>query len=192
MFDIKADIWFASIVWQTKLKINNDPLVKCAKEMKLYSDGVTYTNQGGWQSKSVGNEVKEIDTFVKLVDQAVAKACGSVELPELEFYNAWFNINGKGDYNLLHNHHGSIISGVYYPFAEKDMGNIEFHRADDMQYYMPTLQKYNQFTSEKAVYKPETGLLLLFPSWLKHQVLPNKSNKERISLAFNYGVKYAN
>jgi hypothetical protein len=32
---------------------------------------------------------------------------------------------------------------------------------------------------------PITGKLILFPGWLKHQVLQNNSNNERISLAFN-------
>ena len=43
-------------------------------------------------------------------------------------------------------------------------------------------------TSSEATYKPITGMLLIFPSWIKHGVTVNKSNKERIALSFNYGV----
>jgi hypothetical protein len=31
--------------------------------------------------------------------------------------------------------------------------------------------------------------MYVFPSWLKHSVQPNKTDKDRISISFNYGVK---
>ena len=190
MTDIQADVWFANIVWKTKLAIDNSKLKQKADEMRLYTEGVKLTNQQGWQSKSVGTEDTVLAEFCTVLDEVVAKCTASVSLPDLQFYNLWFNINPPGSYNTLHNHQGSILSGVYYiDVPEANMGNIEFHRADDMQYYMPPLKNYNQFTSQKAVYKPESGMLLLFPSWLKHQVMQNQSNTDRYSLSFNYGVK---
>ena len=194
MFDIKADVWFANIVWQTQLDIDNSILLKKAKELELYSSSVNLTNQGnGYQSKSLSPDIAEVQELVTVLDQVVEKASTSVQLPKLDFYNLWFNINHPGSYNLLHNHHGGLISGVYYvDVPSKGMGNIEFHRGDDYEYYMPQLKKYNQFTSQKASYEPRTGMLLLFPSWLKHQVLANKSQKERVSISFNYGVQNAN
>ena len=189
MTDIRADVWFANIVWQTSLAINNSKLKQRADELRLYTEGVKITNQQGWQSKSVGTEDIVLTEFKTVLDQVVSKCASSVELPDLKFMNLWFNINPPGAYNTLHNHQDSILSGVYYiDVPESNMGNIEFLREDDIQYYMPTLKKYNQFTSQKAVYKPEAGMLLLFPSWLKHQVLSNQSNSDRYSLSFNYGV----
>ena len=190
MIDIKADVWFANIVWQTQLNIENSILLKKAKELELYTSSVNLTNQGnGYQSKSLGEDVTEVKEFVTILNQVAEKACNSVQLPKLNFFNMWFNINYPGSYNLLHNHHGAILSGVYYvDVPDANMGNIEFLRGDDYEYYMPQLKKYNQFTSQKASYTPKTGMLLLFPAWLKHQVLSNKSEKERVSISFNYGV----
>ena len=55
MIDIKADVWFANIVWQTQLNIENSILLKKAKELELYTSSVNLTNQGnGYQSKSLG------------------------------------------------------------------------------------------------------------------------------------------
>jgi ectoine hydroxylase-related dioxygenase (phytanoyl-CoA dioxygenase family) len=34
-------------------------------------------------------------------------------------------------------------------------------------------------------YLPENGKLIVFPSWLEHSVLANKTNEIRISIAFN-------
>nr|NIM64347.1 hypothetical protein [Acidobacteriota bacterium]NIQ86516.1 hypothetical protein [Acidobacteriota bacterium] len=36
--------------------------------------------------------------------------------------------------------------------------------------------------------EPHDGDLILFPSYLKHEVLPNPSERERINLAFNVTV----
>jgi uncharacterized protein (TIGR02466 family) len=66
------------------------------------------------------------------------------------------------------------------------MGSIEFHRSDEAQYYIPdNLDRYTQFTSHKATYHPVTGMLLIFPSWLKHFVHSNQSEQARISMSFN-------
>lgn len=35
---------------------------------------------------------------------------------------------------------------------------------------------------------PKAGRLVMFPSWLMHQVRPYKGNAERISIAFNLAL----
>ena len=71
----------------------------------------------------------------------------------------------------------------------KNMGNIEFYRDDDSQYYLPPLESYNGFTKQKHVIEPEAGMLLLFPGWVKHAVQGNRTNRDRVSISFNYGVR---
>ena len=38
--------------------------------------------------------------------------------------------------------------------------------------------------SQSAI-RPEAGLLVLFPSWLRHSVNTHKGNRDRISIAIN-------
>ena len=74
MFDIKADVWFANIVWQTQLDIDNSILLKKAKELELYSSSVNLTNQGnGYQSKSLSPDIAEVQELVTVLDQVVEK-----------------------------------------------------------------------------------------------------------------------
>ena len=47
------------------------------------------------------------------------------------------------------------------------------------------LEKYNNFTGEKATYTPKSGRVLIFPSWLKHSVYPFYCDGERRSMSFN-------
>ena len=35
-------------------------------------------------------------------------------------------------------------------------------------------------------YEPKAGRCIMFPSWLWHEVKPNKSNDTRISVSFNF------
>ena len=38
------------------------------------------------------------------------------------------------------------------------------------------------------VVRPKTGLMVMFPAWLLHQVRPYKGGAERISIAFNLSL----
>jgi hypothetical protein len=88
-----------------------------------------------------------------------------------EFVTYWFNINGPGHYNALHDHgyFGDNLCGCLYLQTPKDSGQIKF------------VTKTTQ-----VVIEPKVGKLILFPDNLKHEVLANLSNDDRISIAFNF------
>lgn len=194
---LKADLWFPSIVWATAdIDFDTDWLKQYADQLRTASDGVKISNSGGWQSQSIEYpQFREPTTPPQLkklkvqLDGAVQEASQQAGLPGLNLNNLWFNINGYKDHNLLHDHQGSLISGVLYTHTNKigDQGNIEFHREDSAVHFIPPLDRYNHFTSTKGSYEPKQGLLLLFPSWLKHSVNSNMSQDERYSISFNYG-----
>lgn len=196
---LKADLWFPSIVWATdQIDFDTKWLKQYADQLRTANpEGVKISNSGGWQSRSIEfPEFSEPTTppqllkLQKQIDQAVAEASAQAGLPQLFLNNLWFNINGYKDHNMLHDHQGSLISGVIYTSVEEPdlMGNIEFHREDSAIHFIPPLDRYNHFTSQKGSYGPMEKLLLLFPSWLKHSVNSNMSQKERYSISFNYGA----
>jgi len=196
---LKADLWFPSIVWATdQIDFDTKWLKQYADQLRTANpDGVKISNAGGWQGRSIEYpEFKEpimppqLKKLKIQLDTAVQEAQQQAGFPQLHLNNLWFNINGYKDHNLLHDHQGSLISGVLYTSVEEPelMGNIEFHREDSAIHYIPPLDRYNHFTSQKGSYGPIEKLLLLFPSWLKHSVNSNMSQKERYSLSFNYGA----
>lgn len=195
---LKADLWFPSIVWATdQIDFDTKWLKQYADQLRTANpEGVKISNAGGWQSRSIEypefNEPTIPPQLKKLkmqLDGAVQEASQQAGLPPLNLNNMWFNINGYKDHNMMHDHQGSLISGVVYTNVEEPdkMGNIEFFRDDDAIHYIPPLDRYNHFTSQKGSYQPMENLLLLFPSWLKHSVNSNMSQKERYSFSFNYG-----
>jgi hypothetical protein len=54
---------------------------------------------------------------------------------------------------------------------------------------LPDIKSKNFYNDRSYRITPQEGMILLFPSYLKHQVDYNKSNDTRLSLAFNYFIK---
>ena len=94
----------------------------------------------------------------------------------------WTNINEPGSANLFHSHYraDADVSGVYY-VQGKDTGVIRFATHEQMNKMIRPGQPYSNMIG----HAPREGDLLMFPSYLLHDVEVNRSNRQRISIAFN-------
>lgn len=163
-------------------------------------DGVKRTNVKGWHSASDLFERREPAQarIAEIIKQAVAVATrklapnAPVETFEL-VCEGWINVNPSGGYNAPHAHHGSFWSGTYYVANAGGTGGagtgggIEFlapHRLAT-----PGGLIKAPMTAGKALFRPQAGTLLLFPSNLMHWVHPNDSAQERVTIAFNASVR---
>jgi len=106
----------------------------------------------------------------------------------LEFERAWINVFQPGAQEAQHSHDGSLLSCSYYVDAPENCGALVFpdpvaarrsHRA-----FTHTGGK-TFFTMPECGFQPQAGRLIMFESWVEHGVQCNKSDKPRISLAFN-------
>lgn len=190
---LHTELWFPSAIWSgIKHEIDNNALKAFAYDKRKQDAGVHISNFNGWQSNSlVSNEHLELDKLVSILDKEISEISVQTSIPNLKLFNIWININPPGGFNTLHDHIGAVFSGVYYVDAEEDQGNIVFERTDPAVYFLPPAQNRNYFNSTACGYKAKTSALYIFPSWLKHRVEPNNSNKDRISISFNYGVENA-
>jgi uncharacterized protein (TIGR02466 family) len=108
--------------------------------------------------------------------------------------NMWANISPRYGYNRSHIHPNVLWSGVYYVQAPPDGGRIYFTdpRAQVLiltPRYAPDAPRKAEAWSE-VYYEAIEGRLILFPSWLAHEVEPNLCDREgpagdRISISFN-------
>jgi len=100
--------------------------------------------------------------------------------------SAWANVNRYGDFNQMHTHPGATWSGVYYV---DDGGSDPTAEATAIRLSDPNPARTNLFFPELSasdiLFKPEPGLMLLFPSYVPHAVLPHRGDRPRISIAFN-------
>lgn len=192
--DIKEDIWFPTVIWKTELT-DIDTLKIRDYIFALYSDdpaGNLKSNSGGWQSHTgmIDDErPPELEKLIVGIQDAVDAIDIKSGFAKLKISHYWFNINDTGHNNITHQHFPSILSGVFYiDIPKKEMGNICFYRDDDAEYYIPDKPSFNNRTAITSIdtsYAPKTGQLLLFPSWVKHDVKRNMSDKLRISMSFN-------
>ena len=96
----------------------------------------------------------------------------------------WLNKNPKGSFHHEHIHSNSIISGVFYFKQNSKLPPIQFSKI--LQYKIELhSKKFNNLNSETFLLPCTDGELILFPSNLKHSVLTNTDNEERISMSFN-------
>jgi uncharacterized protein (TIGR02466 family) len=187
-----TELWFPSVVWSSIIHVVDNSALKAWAYQRQKTDlGRIVSNYNGYQSSDLlPNQNEQVDRLVELLDSEIETCAKQVGLPELELYNIWLNINPPGAYNHLHNHVGSVLSGVYYVDAGVNQGNIQFERNDGAEYHIPEkVEKDTYYTSTRATYACKTGALYIFPGWLKHSVQGNKSRSDRISISFNYGEK---
>ena len=139
-----------------------------------------FSNVGGYQGQDFEND----DLFEFIKNNLPADE----NKPIKQFRIAsWVNVNKQDNYNSRHHHDphaGTFLSGVFYVKCPPDCGAIRFYdprphidTAPDMQYFYDSKTHFKIF--------PQENMLLMFPSWLEHDVEPNKSKKERISISFN-------
>jgi uncharacterized protein (TIGR02466 family) len=183
--------------------VKNVDLKTLAKNIKIARKshkGVSVSNLGGWQSQAITppdiiSKDNNLISIFKQIQKNVDIIATKVNLKDKVYLkNFWFNINNRFESNAVHHHlhfmSKNIISGVFYVDYPKDSGEIVFCNSNDVRgalYDFSTITKYNEYNSQSWKVKPDTGKYLLFPSYLKHYVEPSKINKDRISIAFNFG-----
>lgn len=140
-------------------------------------EGEQKSNRGGWHSQY---GVLRSAPFAKLAE-LITRQVHRIN-PRAKVNRGWANVNPPGTVNAVHIHPKSILSGVFYVAAPEDSGNLRLHDPRPAALMTGDLPDY---VSSPVEIPPKPGMLLLFPAWLPHEVLENRSQEDRISIAFN-------
>ncbi|HGG05531.1 MAG TPA: hypothetical protein ENK28_08735 [Aliiroseovarius sp.] len=100
----------------------------------------------------------------------------------------WINILPQGGTHGSHIHPHSVISGTTYVAMPKGASalKLEDPRSGRMM-AAPARRKDARREMQSFIYlTPDVGDVLLWESWLRHEVPPNMAEEERISVSFNY------
>jgi uncharacterized protein (TIGR02466 family) len=100
----------------------------------------------------------------------------------------WINVMDKGAIHAAHLHPHAAISGTYYVTAPKGSGAIRFEDPRLAMLMAAPVKKANARPENRSfvTIAPKPGLMLLWESWLRHGVEPNRAKTPRISISFNY------
>jgi uncharacterized protein (TIGR02466 family) len=151
---------------------------------------------GGYTSYASQCQMQRISpTFAKLetlLNRHVARYAGDLALDlqgrQLVMTDCWINVMPTQVVHSLHLHPLSTISGTYYVRTPVGSSGLKFED--------PRLDRYMAAPPRKGTAPAEQQSwftlpakacnVVLFESWLRHEVPPNPSLSPRISISFNY------
>lgn len=107
---------------------------------------------------------------------------------DLKISTMWVNVMPQGTSHSFHHHPLSVISGTFYVKVPKGSSGIQFEdpRLSLMMATPPRNSKTPPSQLPHFSLNPQEGDLVLFESWMKHQVPPQPVKSERVSVSFNY------
>ena len=152
---------------------------------------------GGYTSYGSVHRMQRLSpTFAVLasrIDRHVARFARSLELDlrarKLEMTDCWVNIMGRGAAHGLHLHPLATVSGTYYvqvPAGAPGL-KLEDPRLERLMAAPPRVRGARRANRQWVTLPARAGRLLLFESWLRHEVAPYAGSAERVSISFNYG-----
>jgi uncharacterized protein (TIGR02466 family) len=160
------------------------------------------SNAGGWQSPKdlQHSDDPHVRELLKRIDLAVyiimGECLGEETAHSLTRWGlkVWANVNESGDYNTIHNHAGGVWSGVYY--VDHGTSDPAHPYGGFLSFKSPTMaalatnnlqvpEPVRRLFPHEYLIQPQSGLMLVFPSWLEHQVYPYFGTEPRISISWD-------
>lgn len=151
---------------------------------------------GGYTSYGSAHRMHRMSpTFAALeraVDRHVARFVGALDLDvaerRLAMTDCWVNIMRRGAAHGLHLHPLATISGTYYVKTPRGSSRIRFEDPRLASFMAspartPDCRPENR---QHVTYEVGAGQVLLWESWLRHEVRPSTIDSERVSVSFNY------
>ncbi|MFZ4804863.1 MAG: TIGR02466 family protein [Synechococcus lacustris] len=195
---MKPELLFPTPLWSFQCEDSALIIAALARVLSLREEdpvGLSITNVGGWHS---ANNLLDEPLLAPLFRWIAACCQGAFaelgwdfRLASPSFNNAWAMVNGPGDCTRAHLHPNSLFSGVIYLQATEGAGSIAFldPRSGAQMLHPPLTEASAEWLSGRLSRQPAVGRMLLFPSWIWHEVEPSADHAERVCIAFNVGMK---
>jgi len=93
-----------------------------------------------------------------------------------------------GGHHSAHIHPHSILSGTLYVEVPKGSGDIRFEDPRSGLMMAAPVRRDNAPEPLQSYVRvaPRRGLVLMWESWLRHEVMPGTGKGERLSISFNF------
>lgn len=199
------DAWFPTFVYHEPLMPRGAARLNAELEDESYrirdfdAAGRAWCEKnypGGYTSYSSMNELHQFSsTFAGLelrIRKHVMKFAKHLDADlqggKVEMVDCWVNIMPNQVMHGSHIHPLSFISGTYYVKTPPGCSKIKFEdpRLVGFMAAPPRKAKHRPENKQHVGYEPQAGNLILFESWLRHEVAANTAADDRISISFNY------
>ncbi len=153
------------------------------------NEDIHFKNAGNTYSKNTfileSNEMYEINEFCKkAITEYFNKIYNPINNVSINITQSWLNYTKQNGFHHSHQHQNSLLSGVFYFSADKQLDTISFEKNDYNQIHI-FYKEANDYNSRQVDLKVESGDLIIFPSNISHFVQPTTNKNTRVSLAFN-------
>jgi uncharacterized protein (TIGR02466 family) len=197
--------WFPTHIYSEKLqktglnRLNDELADECARLREFDDAGRKWsaTNYpGGYTSYASMNELHRFSStfgdLEKKIGRHVRAFSKALDMDlrgrEIRMTDCWVNIMPPTAAHSLHLHPLAFISGTYYVRTPKGCPGLKFEdpRLDRFMAAPPKIAGARDENRIHTTYPAEAGNVILFESWLRHEVASNRVDDERISISFNY------
>jgi uncharacterized protein (TIGR02466 family) len=106
----------------------------------------------------------------------------------LQMSDCWLNIMPRGCSHSFHVHPHAVVSGTYYVHVPKGSPGLKFEDPRLTKMMAAPARRARARPAQRAhiEYPARAGDVILFESWLRHEVPANPVDEERVSISFNY------
>lgn len=165
--------------------------------------GVSISNIGGWHSNTGmldwgGEAARALAYKAMTMADAITQDAKSPQASRFGWVpEMWANVSARGNANQYHFHPGSFWSAVAY-VDDGYAGDADPALGGELQLLDPrmpmvrmtapdlrVLDENGEPQQNEIAIRPQTGMIVLFPSWLQHAVRPFQGVGTRISIAIN-------
>lgn len=192
-------VYYAPLKSSGTSQINKEIKQEALKFSEIDEQGQLWSlknYKGGYTSYGSIAQLHQVSTTFELLEKEINKHVRKfvkhlemdIDPKELKMSSCWINIMPTDVIHTMHMHPLSVISGTYYVQTPKNCSSIKFEdpRMDSFMASPPRKHDAKDINQRFYSLKPEAGNVVLFESWLRHEVPRNDSNQERISISFNY------
>lgn len=173
-------------------------------DLESKEEGCKFNLHGGYRSQDafLSRNEPSVKWLRSEIDKRVKLLLTQVDASDVEYtFDGWGAVLRNGHGQALHVHPASVFAGVFYAAMPEEVGRNGnagcLHLVDprigvDMIQEMPgnKINIYGRNSSYDVC--GSTGSLLMFPSWLMHEVRPMLDSMDwgpRVGISFNVDLK---
>jgi uncharacterized protein (TIGR02466 family) len=202
----RSHLFFATRIQEAKLqgksaeRLRRDLAAACLALSRDDAAGRTWCREHGYRgytSYASLNDLAWRDPVFEELVARIAKPVGDFaraadfsgdgnRRPRLD--SLWVNVLDPGGHHGAHIHPHSAISGTYYVTVPAGASAIRFEDPRLGFMMAAPMRRPNARLENRAFvdFAPKQGSVLLWESWLRHEVPVNRARTRRISISFNY------
>lgn len=174
----------------------NDTIRMLAKEDRA---GRHWCKENGYQGYTSYASLDDLpqratcfDQLVRILKPQVETFAAHLQMDlrgkRLKLDNIWVNVLEPGGSHTGHIHPHCVLSGTYYVKVPDGASSLKFEDPRlAMMMSTPAPREDADDDHRRFIYvAPKVGEVLLWESWLRHEVTVNRATTSRVSVSFNY------